>query len=179
MPQLYWIIPMEGGPPPGQPPIASTGPGFIGNPIVIPPAPGQPPGIWVPVFPSNLPSPGGPGGPPPQMGNPIYLPGPPAGIWVPTFPSNPITNPGDPNNPGGRPPGTWGGGGVGDYIDAGLPPAQPLPPDELPGLPEPPAAIADKIVVAIHKPGEEWVVKAYDANAHPDQGLPPYARPKR
>jgi hypothetical protein len=46
-------------------------------------------------------------------------------------------------------------------------------------LPEPPAELADKIIVAVHKPGEDWTVKAYDANARPDHGLPPYAQPKK
>lgn len=79
--------------------------------------------------------------------------GPPPQIWAPAFPTNPIaeppwgwgnrptyptTGPGFPTNPiaeppwgwGGRPPqrpplGFWGGSGVGDYIDAGLPGPQP------------------------------------------------------
>jgi hypothetical protein len=174
MPQMYWIIPVETG---GRP----------DNTL-----PGQPPGIWGPNSPiiSNPIAPGGttpPWGIPehrPIIGNPIVIPpdnpgGQPPGIWIPVFPTNPIVvGPGgQPGHPG-KPPGTWGGGGIGDYIDAGLPPAQPLPPDELPGLPEPPAELADKIVVAVHKPGEEWVVKAYDPNARPDHGLPPYAQPK-
>ena len=38
--------------------------------------------------------------------------------------------------------------------------------------------IKDDVVIAIHRPGEEWVVKAYDADARPDQGLPPTPEPK-
>jgi hypothetical protein len=173
MPQAYWIIPLE--------------PGRVDNSL-----PGQQPGIWGPNSPiiSNPIAPGGttpPWGIPehrPIIGNPIVIPpdnpgGQPPGVWIPLFPSNPIA-PGGTTPPWGissdRP---WGGGGVGDYIDNSLPPAPPVPPEELPGLPEPPEALADKIIVAVHKPGEDWTVKAYDANARPDHGLPPYAQPKR
>lgn len=57
---------------------------------------------------------GGTSTPPPTGG--------PPGIWHPTWPTNPIVVP-----PGyGRPPlGIWGGGGVGNYPDAGFPGPQP------------------------------------------------------
>ena len=65
-------------------------------------------------------------------------------------------------------------GGSGGRPDQGLPPfpSQGLPPggenipnNELP-IPEPPADHADDIIVAVHwRRGEEWVVKAYDADA--------------
>src|SRR3954465_6201553 len=64
-------------------------------------------------------------------------------------------------SPGGQPPGIWGGGGVGDYIDAGLPGQQPggpvkpwgpinYPDQGLPGAP----------------------VKPWGPINYPDQGLP-------
>lgn len=55
---------------------------------------------------------------------PAGPPGQPPSIWNPVFPSNPIAGMG----PGGNfppPLGIWGGGGVGNYPDAGFPGPQP------------------------------------------------------
>ncbi len=129
MPQMYWIIPVEGGGHPDQ-------------------------GL-----------PGGSGGYPSQ---PIYHPGHPD-HGLPPFPSHPIAP----------------GGGQGGRPDQGLPPfpdnALPeggtdIPSNELP-MPEPPPDHQDDIVVAVKRPGEEWVVKAYE-DVQPDQGLPPTPAPK-
>jgi hypothetical protein len=69
---LAWIIPQSVGSPE--------------HPIVYPPNPSQPPGIW--------PSPGYPA-------HPIAPGGPPPGIWPgPGYPAHPIA-------PGGPPPGIW------------------------------------------------------------------------
>lgn len=103
--------------PGGPPPIASTGPGFPTHPI----APGgQPPGIWGGGGVGNYPDAGFPG---PQPGGPV-------GIWPsPGYPDQglpgPQPHPSHPIAPGGRPPGIWGGGGVGNYPDAGFPGPQP------------------------------------------------------
>lgn len=69
--------------------------------------------------------PGNPGGPPVGPG------GPPPQVNWPTFPTNPIARPpwgwgsNPPGGPGTPPLGIWGGSGVGDYVDAGLPGPQP------------------------------------------------------
>lgn len=87
---------------------------------------------------------GGGGSPPPQVN------------W-PTFPSNPIVRPPwgwGSNNP--PPLGIWGGGGVGDYIDAGFPGPQPGKPPQIWGGPYFPPVIW---------PGPGPL-------PYPDQGLP-------
>ena len=103
------------------------------------------------------------------------------------YPSHPIYHPGHPDHGLPAYPDQGLPGGSGGRPDQGLPPfpSQGLPPggenipnNELP-IPEPPANHADDIVVAIHRPGEEWVVKAYDADARPDQGLPATPEPKQ
>lgn len=217
-PYLALITPLTGGHPdqglPGFQPYPDQGlPGAQpgpSHPIYIPGAPPGFPGspshpIYIPGVPTHPIAPGGGGGRPthpiapggggnypdqglpgdqPSIGNPIYIPpseGQPPGIWIPVFPSQ-LPSPG-----GTTPP--WGINI--DQPDQGLP----VPPDQLPGLPEPPTGLENKVIVAIHKPGEDWVVKAYDANARPDQGLPqpppsgqppvagqplpPHAQPKR
>ena len=105
--------------------------------------------------------PGGQGGYPSQ---PIYHPGHPD-HGLPPFPSQGLPGGGQ----GGRPD-----QGLPPFPSQGLPPGgEVIPPDVInPPLPEPPPEYADKVIVAVHKPGEEWQVKAYDPNARPDQGLP-------
>src|SRR3954447_20182960 len=96
---------------PGQlPPLGIWGGGGVGNypDAGFPgPQPGQPPRPWGPI---NYPDQGLPQPQPPISGggrptHPIYYP---PVIWDPSRPSNPISNPGDPNNPGAGQP---GGGG--------------------------------------------------------------------
>lgn len=107
--------------------------------------------------------PGGQGGYPSQ---PIYHPGHPD-HGLPPFP-----NQGLPGQGGGRPD-----QGLPPFPSQGLPEGgEDIPSNELP-MPEPPADHADDIIVAVHRPGEEWVVKAYE-DVHPDQGLPPTPTPK-
>ena len=132
---------------------------------------------------------GGIGGIDPGFGNrPIHHPGhPDHGLSSqPGHPSQPIYHPGHPDH--GLPPFPSQGlpGQGGGRPDQGLPPfpSQGLPPggtdipsNELP-MPEPPPDHSDDIIVAVHRPGEEWVVKAYEADTHPDQGLPPTPEPK-
>ena len=132
---------------------------------------------------------GGIGGVDPGFGNrPIHHPGhPDHGLpSQPGHPSQPIYHPGHPDHglpaypdqglPGqqpGRP-----GQGLPPFPDQGLPPGgEDIPSNELP-LPEVPADYEDDIVVAIHRPGEDWVVKAYEQDDKPDQGLPPTPAPK-
>lgn len=89
-----------------QPPPGIWGGGGVGDYIDAGfpgPQPGQPPRPWGPI---NYPDQGLPGAQPPMSGggrptHPIYYP---PVIWDPSRPSNPITNPGDPNNPGGQQP---------------------------------------------------------------------------
>jgi hypothetical protein len=98
---------------PGQlPPLGIWGGGGVGNypDAGFPgPQPGQPPRPWGPI---NYPDQGLPQPQPPISGggrptHPIYYP---PVIWDPSRPTNPITNPGDPNNPGAGQPGGGGGG---------------------------------------------------------------------
>lgn len=95
-----------------------TGYGVGGGPM-----PGGPPlGIWGGGGVGNYPDAGFPG---PQPGGPVYPSHPiyyPPGVWHPTFPTNPIVVP---PGYGGPPLGIWGGGGVGNYPDAGFPGPQP------------------------------------------------------
>jgi hypothetical protein len=132
MPQAYWIIPMEGGPAPGVPthPIAPGGqPGYPSHPIAPggerpthPIAPGgPPPGIWGGGGVGNYPDAGFPAPQPPMTGNrptnPIYYP---PVIWPPdAYPDQSLPVPPTP------PLTIWGGGGVGNYPDAGGPAPQP------------------------------------------------------
>lgn len=126
MPQMYWIVPVEGGRPDNS-------------------------------------LPGGQGGYPSQ---PIYHPGHPD-HGLPAYPDQ-----GLPGGSGGRPD-----QGLPPFPSQGLPAGgENIPSNELP-LPEPPPDHADDIIVAVHRPGQEWVVKAYD-NVQPDQGLPPHPDPK-
>src|SRR3954471_21996594 len=77
-------------------PIGSTPEPPTSNP------PGYPTHPWVPPYGPSHPI--APGGPPPRPWGPVYYP--------------------DQGLPGQQ-PGIWGGGGVGDYIDAGFPGPQP------------------------------------------------------
>ena len=125
----------------------------------------------------------------PGFGNrPIHHPGhPDHGLpSQPGHPSHPIYHPGHPDHGLPAHPDQGLPGGSGGRPDQGLPPfpSQGLPPggtdipsNELP-MPEPPPDHAEDVIVAVHRPGEEWVVKAYDADARPDQGLPPTPEPK-
>jgi hypothetical protein len=121
----------------------------------------------------------------PGFGNrPIHHPGhPDHGLpSQPGSPSQPIYHPGHPSHglpaypsqglPGQQP--GQPGQGLPPFPSQGLPPGgTDIPSNELP-MPEPPSEYADKLIVAIHKPGEEdWQIMAYDPNVHPDQGLPP------
>jgi len=123
------ITPLGGGGAPGAPthPIAPGGtppgfspPTFPSQPIVIPPDALRP---GLPSHPIYL--------PPPAPGHPIVIP--PDAV-EPGTPSHPIVilppgiwggggvgNYPDQGLPGGPPLGTWGGGGVGEYPDQGLP----------------------------------------------------------
>jgi len=162
-------------------------------------APGQPPGIWGgappyvdiggpgsqpgPSHPIALP-PGSVGGtpehpiyyppsPPGQPSHPIVLPPNSVGgtpehpIYYPPTVWPPGGHPSHPIAPGGKPPGYWGGEAP-PYPDHGLPvpptvwppePIAPLPPD-----------LESVVVVAVHKPGQDWEVKTYPVA--PSQGLP-------
>ena len=107
--------------------------------------------------------PGGQGGHPSQ---PIYHPGHPD-HGLPAFPSQglPGQQPGRPDQ--GLPP----------FPSQGLPEGgTDIPSNELP-MPQPPADYADDTIVAVKRPDEEWVVKAYE-DVQPDQGLPPHPSPK-
>jgi hypothetical protein len=129
-------------------------------------SPSEPPGLW----------PGGgggehPGNRPPGSGN---------------YPTTGPVPPGRPTDPGygqpdwgGRPSNRPPGSGPGGRIDNSLPEGEPVPPDAInPPLPDPPEEYADKVIVAIKKPNEDWRVTAYEADAFPGQGLPPAPEPK-
>jgi len=164
------------------------------HPIVIPPdaiAPGLPTHpIYIPVYPAHpiVIPPGaiGPGVPthpivlpPPYPSHPIVIP---PGAIAPGVPTHPIVLP---------PLGIWGG--APPYVDIGGPGPQPGPehPIVLPppgGTPVPPEVwppdpidplppqLASQIVVAVHMPGQDWVVKTYPIGpAHP---MPPYVDPR-
>lgn len=125
-PFLALITPLTGsggGGGGGEPPQVWR-PTFPTNPIVVPPGGAYPPGgpstpplgIWGGSGVGPYPDAGFPGpqpGQPPRPWGPINypdqgLPGLPPVIWDPSRPSNPITNPGDPNDPGaGQPQIEW------------------------------------------------------------------------
>lgn len=114
----YPIVVPPGGaypPTPGTPPLGIWGGGGVGNypdagfpgpqpggPVYPDQGlPGQPPRPWGPINYPDQGLPGAPGGP----SHPIFYP---PVIWDPSRPSNPITNPGDPNDPGaGQPQIEW------------------------------------------------------------------------
>lgn len=143
---------------------------------------GQPPlGIWGGGGVGNYPDAGFPGpqpGAPGQPTHPIY--NPPYPSQGPGFPTNPIA-------PGGPPPGIWGGGGVGNYPDAGFPAPQPPP-----GQPTHPIAPGGQPGQPPQEGQGGWVFSPYygwvwepagsggkprppslpGAGRHPDQSLP-------
>ena len=95
-------------------------------------------------------------------------------------PSQPIYNPAHPDQ--GLPP---SGGHPSQPIynpahpDQGLPGGTPVPPGTInPPLPSLPPALESQIVVAVHKPGQDWQVTSYPVG--PSQGLPPQTpQPRR
>jgi hypothetical protein len=97
----------------------------------------------LPIFPGA----GAPGHlPAPGGGAPGHLPAP----GEPGHPSHPISP------------------GAGGAPDQGLP----VPPEVWPNPPQPlPPELATQVVVAVHRPGHDWVVKSYPA-VGPGQGLP-------
>jgi hypothetical protein len=168
-----------GGPiyPGGPPARPDQGlPPYPAHPIA--PGGGQPPGYW------------GGSNPHPDQG----LPGAPPGYWGGVAPPRP-----DQGLPG-QPPGYWGGssphpdhglpggqGGVPTHPihipgvpDQGLPPGEPIPPDQVtpPQLPE---GHEDDLVVAVKQPGQEdWTYTSYAVQ--PDQGQPapePHSRRRK
>jgi hypothetical protein len=126
----------------------------------------RPPGSWGgPVDPGW-----GQGGMPHPGGGPIYHPGHPD-HGLPSQPGHPGNRP-----PGsGRPPRPDNSLPISDRIDNALPDGEEIEIDN--ELPEVPAEYADKVIVAVKKPNEEWVVKAYD-DVSPDNELPETPEPK-
>jgi len=159
-PVLCWIVPVSS---PGYPDHTLPGGGGEG----IWPGPGYPTHPIQPV------PPGSPGSPQ----HPIYIPGAPPGSAG--SPEHPIYITGIPSHPIVVVPPLVPSQGLPGYPDQGLP----VPPGQLPGLPEVPPELASSIVVAVHKPGQPWVVKTYPVGpSHPipptpDQGLPPEPPP--
>jgi hypothetical protein len=154
MPQLYWIIPLEGGHPDnalpgGRPPHVGGGPIYHpGHPDHgLPSSPGHP---------SNRP-PGSWGGPV----DPGFGQGGGSGGY-------PIYHPGHPSH--GLPSG-------GERPDNALPSGEEIPPEAI-QLPEPPPEYSDKVVVAVKRPDGEWQITAYDPDTLPDNALPPAPEPK-
>lgn len=79
--------------------------------------------------------------------------GQPPSIWNPVFPTNPIAGMG----PGGNfpPLGIWGGGGVGNYPDAGFPGPQPGRPPQIWGGPYFPPSIWNPVFPGMGLPGPQ------------------------
>lgn len=138
--------------------------------------------VWALTEPPNLPGfPGGGqgiwgGGPHPTP--PIHHPGHPD-HGKPVDPSWGVGGGEHPGNrppmggahPGNRPPGSGGGG----HIDNALPDGEDVEIDnELPPIPP---EYADKTIVAIKRPDQEWIIKAYDP-AQVDNTLPQTPEPK-
>ena len=151
MPQMYWIIPVEGG---GRPDNSLPG-GQGGHPSQPIYHPGHP-DHGLPPFPDQgLPG-GGQGGRPDQ--------------GLPPFPSQGLPGGGQ----GGRPEHPIHIPGV---PDQGLPEGQPIPDNELPPI-EVPEEYQDDLVIGVKQPGStEWTFTAYDTSNRPDQGLPPTPTP--
>jgi hypothetical protein len=137
-PFVGWLVPYQGGSPPG---IWGGAPPQVGYPL-----PGQPPGIWGGGMPPHVgggPMPGQPpgiwgGGMPPHVGG-GPMPGQPPGIWggAPGYPSHPIIPPkpdNKPANPIVLPP---------EHV------SPPLPPDGGSG--------ADWVLVWVPTVGYEWM----------------------
>lgn len=144
-------------------PLSDGGLGIGGGPA-------EPP-IFHPGHPDHgLPSGGG------RPSQPIHHPGhPDHGLpSQPGQPSHPISGGGSPSQPihhPGHP--DHGLPSQPGHPDQGLPPGQPIPPGEIDNeLPDPPAAYADKIVIAVKKPNEPWKYVAYETGTIPDNALP-------
>ena len=121
-------------------------------------------------------------------GGPIYHPGhPDHGLpSQPGHPGNrpPGSGPVQPGHPGNRPPGSWGGehpgnrppgSWGGERPDNALPEGEEIHIDN--ELPPVPPEYADKTIVAIKKPEEDWRVMAYEPGQI-DNSLPPAPEPK-
>lgn len=151
--------PDQGLPWPGRPVDPGWGVGLPGG-RPIDPGWGIPEGgvVSPPIYIPGVP-PHAPGSP----SHPIYITGEPSNpIYIPGYPTHPIA-------PGGRPgrPVDPGWGINIDRPDQGLP----VPPEVWPIPPAPlPPDLESQIVVAVHRPGQGWVVKKYPVG--PDQGLP-------
>jgi hypothetical protein len=122
---------------------------------------GEMPG-GIPGLPGQLPAPGGGGGYPGHLPSPQ----PPGGPGYPGRPVDPCY--GRPE--GGRYPGRPVDPDYG--IPEGLRPDQglPVPPSFQPS--PPPGELANKVIVAVYRPGQGWTCKSYEPPGHPDQGLP-------
>jgi hypothetical protein len=99
-------------------------------------------------------------------GGPIYHPGhPDHGL------------PSQPGHPGNRPPGSGRPPrpGQGGHPDQGLPEGEEIQIDN--ELPPVPPEYEDKTIVAIKRPNEDWVFRAYDP-VEVDNTLPPSPEPK-
>lgn len=156
MPQMYWIIPVEGGHPDNSLPGGQGG--RPSQPIYHPGHPDH----GLPPFPSHPIAPGGgQGGQPSQ---PIYHPGHPD-HGLPPFPSQ-----GLPGQGGGRPD-----QGLPPHPDQGLPEGEEIHIDN--ELPPVPPEYEDKTIVAIKRPDQEWVFRAYDP-VQIDNSLPQTPEPK-
>lgn len=154
---IYYADLYPGNALPGGPP------GHVGN---------RPPGSW-----GGPTDPGfGQGGGHPSQ--PIYHPGHPShGLpSQPGHPSQPIYHPGHPSHglpSGGAHPDQ--GLPIDEQIDNALPDGEEIQIDN--ELPPVPPEYADKVIVGIKKPDEEWVFKAYD-DVSAGTPLPPVPQPK-
>jgi len=183
---LAYIMPLDGSP--GRP--DNTLPG-IGGPV----DPGYGVGIERPSHPIALP-PGSVSGTPEhpiytppsapgQPSHPIVLPPNSVGgtpehpIYYPPTVWPPGGHPSHPIAPGGQPPGIWGG--APPWVDNTLPGSQPgvdnglpVPPNVWP--PQPiaplPPELSSQVIVAVHKPGQDWVVKSYPVGPSQGPGMP-------
>jgi hypothetical protein len=151
-PFLALITPLTGSP--SHPIVAPPPYPDQGLPGLSPGAPTHPihiPGVG-PVHPIVIPGtpPGAPGSPQ----HPIYIPGyPDQGLPIGGSPSHPIVG----------------------FPDQGLPPGgSPVPPEVWPQPPVPPE-LANQIIVAVHRPGQEWEVQTYPVG--PAHSVDPVASP--
>ena len=97
-----------------------------------------------------------------ELGGIGGIPGLGAG-QLPVFPGAPGHLPA----PGGEHPSQ----GLPNFPDQGLPGGVPVPPDAInPPLPTLPPALDSQVIVAVHRPGQEWQVKAYPVG--PSHGQP-------
>ncbi len=162
MPQMYWIVPVEGGI--GNRPdntLPGGQGGYPSQPIYHPGHPDH----GLPPFPSHPIAPGGSGG---QPSHPIYHPGHPD-HGLPAHPDQ-----GLPGGSGGQPSHPIHIPGV---PDQGLPPGETIPPEGI-TPPEIPPGHEDDLIVAVRQPNsEEWTYTSFDVA--PDQGQPSPTPQKR